>query len=202
MSRSLRPDRCTGKESPRTGEATPAAKSPADDAVPRVDWPGALCVFATGALLLTALVQGGIAWPWLSAPSLALLGAARLFQLPLIVGVQSTVGWAERGTTTSSVLFCRQVGQSVGAALFGAVANGVLAARLASGADLDSAACALDDPAPLGADATEELRHAVAAAVGSVHLGAACAVGLAPLVLLFLAPRRFPVLSEATPDRD
>ena len=58
-----------------------------------------------------------------------LLGAALgLFQLPLIVGVQSTVGWSERGTTTASVLFCRQVGQSIGAALFGAVANGVLAA--------------------------------------------------------------------------
>ncbi|MEU7279269.1 MFS transporter [Streptomyces sp. NPDC045431] len=279
----------------------------------RVDWPGALAVFATGTLLLTALVQGGVAWPWLSAPSLALFagaallaalavvierraadpiipgwvwrrrtiaavnlalgalgllmvaptvfvptyaqtvlglgpiaagfvlsamtlswpitaafsnrlytrigfrltavtgitlamlvllafpllpypgepwqpalimlllgGALGLFQLPLIVGVQSTVPWSERGTTTASVLFCRQVGQSLGAALFGALANAVLTARLPSGD--------LNDPATL-------TPRAVDAAVDHVFTAAAGAALLALLVLLILAPRRFPVLS-------
>ncbi|MFE7647083.1 MFS transporter [Streptomyces phaeoluteigriseus] len=290
----------------------------------RVDWAGALAVFATGGVLLTALVQGGVAWPWLSAPSLALfagglalaglvvvierraaepiipgwvwrrrtiaavnltlgalgllmvaptvflptyaqavldldpvtagfvlsvwtlswplsaalsqhvyrrigfrdsallgigaatlillafpflpypgevwqptllmllLGAALgLFQLPLLVGVQSTVGWSERGTTTASVLFCRQSGQTIGAALFGAVANGVLAARLGGAGDLDSVARDLDAGAP-----AEATRHAVADAVHAVYLGAAGAAALAFLVLLCVAPRRFPVLSE------
>ncbi|PBC63273.1 MFS transporter [Streptomyces sp. Tue6028] len=289
---------------------------------PRIDWAGALAVFACGGVLLTALVQGGVAWDWLSAPSLALFttglaliavvvaverraaepiipgwvwrrrtiaavnlalgalgllmvaptvflptyaqavlglapiaagfvlsvwtlswpvsaalsqhvyrrigfrntamlgigtatllllafpflpypgepwqpallmlllgGALGLFQLPLIIGVQSTVGWAERGTTTASVLFCRQTGQTVGAALFGAVANGVLAARLGGSGDLDSVTRALDSGAP-----AEHLRHAVADAVHAVYLGAACAAALAFLVLLFVAPRRFPVL--------
>jgi multidrug resistance protein len=41
---------------------------------PRIDWAGALAVFACGGVLLTALVQGGVAWAWLSAPSLALFG--------------------------------------------------------------------------------------------------------------------------------
>ncbi|MGW0122885.1 MFS transporter [Streptomyces sp. NPDC003327] len=287
----------------------------------RVDWAGALAVFATGALLLTALVQGGVAWPWLSAPSLGLLGGAAalaaltvvverraaepiipgwvwrrrsiaavnlalgalgllmvapavflptyaqsvlglgpiaagfvlsswtlswpvaaalsnrvytrigfrrtailgislalalllafpflpfpgepwqpallmlllggalgLFQLPLIVGVQSTVPYEERGTTTASVLFCRQVGQSVGAALFGAVANAVLAARLGADTDLDTLAPALAT--------TDEIRRAVDAAVDYVYLGAAAAAALALLTLLTLAPRRFPVLEE------
>ncbi|MEU9668612.1 MFS transporter [Streptomyces bobili] len=290
----------------------------------RVDWAGALAVFATGGVLLTALVQGGVAWPWLSAPSLALfagglalaglvvvierraaepiipgwvwrrrtiaavnltlgalgllmvaptvflptyaqavldldpvsagfvlsvwtlswplsaalsqhvyrrigfrdtallgigaatlillafpflpypgsawqptllmllLGAALgLFQLPLIVGVQSTVGWSERGTTTASVLFCRQSGQTIGAALFGAVANGVLAARLGGAGDLDSVARDLEAGAP-----AEATRHAVAEAVHAVYLGAAGAAALAFLVLLCVAPRRFPVLGE------
>lgn len=297
----------------------------------RIDWAGALAVFACGGVLLTALVQGGVAWPWLSAPSLALfcggallivavvvierraaepiipgwvwrrrtiaavnlslgalgvlmvaptvflptyaqsvlglapvaagfvlsvmtlswpvsaalsqhvyrrigfrdtaligiggaglvllafqalpfpgsawqpalimllLGAALgLFQLPLIVGVQSTVGWAERGTTTASVLFCRQIGQTLGAAVFGAVANTVLASRLGGSGDLDSVARALDDPRSLTAEAADQLRRAVDSAVESVYLGAACAAGVALLVLLFLAPRRFPVLD--TPD--
>lgn len=290
----------------------------------RVDWAGALAVFACGGVLLTALVQGGVAWPWLSAPSLALfatglalvavvvlverraaepiipgwvwrrrtiaavnlalgalgllmvaptvflptyaqsvlglapvaagfvlsvwtlswpisaalsqhvyrrigfrntamlgigaaalilfaflflpypgqawqpallmllLGAALgLFQLPLIVGVQSTVGWAERGTTTASVLFCRQTGQTIGAAVFGAVANGVLAARLGGASDLDSVTWALDS-----GTAPEVTRRAIADAVHAVYLGASCAAALAFLVLLFLAPRKFPVLKD------
>lgn len=293
---------------------------------PRVDWAGALAVFACGGVLLTALVQGGVAWPWLSWPStaffgtglaLALLvvvierraaepivpgwvwrrptiaavnvalgalgllivvptvflpmyaqsvlgltpiaagfvlsvwtlswpvsaalsqhvyrrigfrdtallgigaaalillafpflpypgspwqptllmlllgGALGLFQLPLIVGVQSTVGWSERGTATASVLFCRQTGQTIGAALFGAIANGVLAARLGGAGDLDSVARSLDSGA-----SGEHVRRAVADAVHSVYFGAACAAGLAFLVLLFLAPRRFPVIKDPT----
>ncbi|MEU9334965.1 MFS transporter [Streptomyces sp. NPDC048290] len=292
---------------------------------PRVDWAGALAVFACGGALLTALVQGGVAWPWLSAPSLALFGAGAalaalvvvverraaepiipgwvwrrrtiaavnlalgalgllmvapavflpmyaqsvlglgpvgagvvlsvwtlswpisaalsqhvyrrigfrdtamigmglatlllsafpflpypgqawqptllmlllgaalgLFQLPLIVGVQSTVGWAERGTATASILFCRQTFQTVGAAVFGAVANGVLAARLGGGAgDLDAVAHGLGTGA-----VPEATRRAVADAVHAVYLGAALAAALAFLILLTVAPRRFPVLKE------
>ncbi|MFJ2726658.1 MFS transporter [Streptomyces collinus] len=290
----------------------------------RVDWAGALAVFACGGVLLTALVQGGVAWPWLSAPSLALAGtglalagvvvgverwaaepiipgwvwrrrtiaavnlalgalgllmvapsvflptyaqsvlglgpaaaglvlcvwtltwsasaalsqhvyrrigfrdtallgiglgalilfafpflpypgswwqpmllmlllggALGLFQLPLIIGVQSTVGWAERGTTTASVLFCRQTGQTVGASVFGAVANGVLAARLGGAGDLESVTRALD-----AGTAPETTRRAIAAAVHAVYLGAAGAAALAFVVLLVVAPRRFPVRPE------
>ncbi|SFF06055.1 Multidrug resistance protein [Streptomyces mirabilis] len=291
---------------------------------PRIDWAGALAVFACGGVLLTALVQGGVAWDWLSAPSLALFGtglaligavvvierraaepiipgwvwrrrtiaavnlalgalgllmvaptvflptyaqavlglapvaagfvlsvwtlswpvsaalsqhvygrigfrntamlgigtatlillafpllpypgepwqpallmlllggALGLFQLPLIIGVQSTVGWEERGTTTASVLFCRQTGQTIGATLFGAIANGVLAARLGGAGDLDAVTRALDSGAP-----AEHVRHAVADAVHAVYLGAAGAAALAFLVLLFVAPRRFPVIKN------
>ncbi|MGW7208048.1 MFS transporter [Streptomyces sp. NPDC054837] len=291
---------------------------------PRVDWAGALAVFACGGVLLTALVQGGVAWPWLSAPSLALFGtglalvavvvlverraaepiipgwvwrrrtiaavnlalgalgllmvaptvflptyaqsvlglapvaagfvltiwtlswpvsaalsqhvyrrigfrntamlgmgaaalilfafpflpypgrawqptllmlllgaALGLFQLPLIIGVQSTVVWSERGTTTASVLFCRQTGQTIGAALFGAVANGVLSARLGGVSDLDSVTRALDSGA-----GSEPLRRAIADAVHAVYLGAAGAAALAFVVLLVLAPRKFPVITE------
>ncbi|MGJ5755335.1 multidrug resistance protein [Streptomyces puniciscabiei] len=302
----------------------PGREKAEDGGHARVDWAGALAVFACGGVLLTALVQGGVAWPWLSAPSLALFGtglalvavvvvverraaqpiipgwvwrrrtiaavnlalgalgllmvapsvflptyaqsvlglapvaagfvlsvwtlswpvsaalsqhvyrrigfrdtallgiglaalilcafpllpypgswwqptllmlllgaALGLFQLPLIVGVQSTVGWSERGTTTASVLFCRQTGQTVGASLFGAVANGVLAARLGGAGDLDSVTRALD-----AGTAPEATRRAIADAVHAVYLGAAAAAALAFLVLLLVAPRRFPVREE------
>ena len=153
----------------------------------------AMLGIGTAALILFAfpfLPYPGQAWqPMLL---MLLLGAALgLFQLPLIVGVQSTVGWTERGTTTASVLFCRQTGQTVGAAVFGAVANGVLAARLGGAGDLDSVTRALD-----AGTAPEATRRALADAVHAVYLGAAGAAALAFLVLLFLAPRKFPVLGD------
>ncbi|NEE40240.1 MFS transporter, partial [Streptomyces sp. SID7982] len=115
-----------------------------------------------------------------------------------------TVGWAERGTTTASVLFCRQVGQSIGAALFGAVANGALAARLLDApvdglpGDLDAVTRALEDPGAFSAAATDHVRRAVDAAVDYVYIGAAGAAALALLALITLAPRRFPIITEPT----
>ncbi|MDX6764264.1 MFS transporter, partial [Streptomyces sp. F8] len=141
--------------------------------------------------------------PWQPALIMLLLGASLgLFQLPLIVGVQSTVGWAERGTTTASVLFYRQVGQSVGAALLAAVANATIAARLSDAPapglprHLDDVAEALEHPALLPRAAADHLREAVAAAVEHIFLGATAAAVAALLVLLLVAPRRFPVLPE------
>ncbi|NUP16653.1 MAG: MFS transporter [Streptomyces sp.] len=318
-------NRARGGEADGGADTTDTAVTTGTRARARVDWAGALAVFACGGVLLTALVQGGVAWPWLSGPSIALFGtglalaavvvvverraadpiipgwvwrrrtiaavnlalgalgllmvaptvflptyaqsvlglapvaagfvlsvwtlswpvsaalsqhvyrrigfrntamlgigsaslillafpflpypgaawqpallmlllgaALGLFQLPLIVGVQSTVGWSERGTATASVLFCRQTGQTVGAAVFGAVANGVLAARLGGASDLDSVTRALDS----GGTAPEATRRAIADAVHAVYLGASCAAALAFLVLLLLAPRRFPVLTD------
>ncbi|MCB5907587.1 MFS transporter [Streptomyces pinistramenti] len=326
-------------EDPRRAAAGETGRSPGAAAKPRVDWPGALAVFACGGLLLTALVQGGTAWPWLSPPSLLLfagsalcaaatvlierraaepvipgwvwrrrtiaavnlslgalgllmvaptvflptyaqsvlgigptaagfvlsvmtlswpvsaalsshvyrrigirncallgisaaalillafpllpypgapwqpalimlaLGAALgLFQLPLIIGVQSSVGYSERGTATASILFCRQVGQSIGAALFGALANTTLNDRLAhapsdirSGlpGDLDAVSHALEHAGGLTARAADYLRRSVALTVDHVYLGAAAAAVLALIALLLLAPRRFPVHADA-----
>ncbi|MFF8813408.1 MFS transporter [Streptomyces pactum] len=316
----------------------PARPRPPAGQRPPVDRAGALGVFVTGGLLLTALVQGGVAWPWLSAPSLALfagaaaaaaltvraerraaepiipgwvwrrrtiaavnlalgalgllmiaptvflptyaqtvlglgpvaagfvlsamtlswpisaalsdrvynrtgfrrcaalgislaaatllafpllpypgaawqpallmlaLGAALgLFQLPLIIAVQSSVQWAERGTATASILFCRQVGQCVGAALFGAVANLTLAGRLADAPaeirpalpdDLDAVSHALENRDTLDEPAAAYLRRSVDTVTDHVHLGAAAAALLALLALLLLAPRHFPVHPE------
>ncbi|MDX2853728.1 MFS transporter [Streptomyces sp. PA03-3a] len=139
-------------------------------------------------VVLVMLPYAGPAWQ----PTLVMLllgGALGLFQLPLIVGVQSTVPWSERATATSSILFCRQVGQSVGAAVFGAVANATLASRLhGSGTDLDSIAGL--------AHADEQVRRAVAVAVNHVYAGAAVAAVLSLAAVLFVAPRRFPVLED------
>jgi EmrB/QacA subfamily drug resistance transporter len=133
------------------------------------------------------LPYAGPAWQP-TALMLLLGGLLGIFQLPLIVAVQSSVGWAERATATSSIFFCRQVGQSVGAALFGAIANATLAHHLGSSAvslnDLGSAAV------------SEAVRHAVSAAVSHVFVGATVAGVLAVAALVFVAPRHFPVMAE------
>jgi EmrB/QacA subfamily drug resistance transporter len=48
---------------------------------------------------------------------------------PTLIAGQSSVGFAERGVVTGSNTFLRSVGSAVGVAVFGAVANGVLAGR-------------------------------------------------------------------------
>ena len=49
---------------------------------------------------------------------------------PGIVAAQSAVTWRNRGVATGTNMFSRSVGSAVGVAIFGAVANGIIAARL------------------------------------------------------------------------
>jgi EmrB/QacA subfamily drug resistance transporter len=51
---------------------------------------------------------------------------------PGVVAAQSSVDWRSRGVVTGANMFARSVGSAVGVAVFGAVANGVVAARLGS----------------------------------------------------------------------
>lgn len=52
------------------------------------------------------------------------------------------------------------------------------------------------------AGAAEQLRRAVDAAVDYVYVGAATAAGVALLVLVFVAPRRFPVIADRPEDEE
>lgn len=50
---------------------------------------------------------------------------------PGVVAAQSSVGWKSRGVVTGASMFARSVGSAVGVAVFGAVANAVVAGRIA-----------------------------------------------------------------------
>lgn len=64
---------------------------------------------------------------WQPVLGSALMGAGMgLILSPLLVGLQNTVGWSERGTITGGAMFARYLGQSLGAAVFGAITNAVL----------------------------------------------------------------------------
>jgi EmrB/QacA subfamily drug resistance transporter len=53
-----------------------------------------------------------------------------LLSTPLLVGLQSVVGWNYRGVVTGSNMFARQFGQTIGAAIFGSIINASLAGWL------------------------------------------------------------------------
>ena len=84
-----------------------------------------LVVAGTGALALLA-----------HRPSVAIVAVTcfvtglgmGLVATPSLIAAQASVGWNERGVATGTNMFARSLGSAVGAAVLGAVANGVVAA--------------------------------------------------------------------------
>jgi EmrB/QacA subfamily drug resistance transporter len=113
---------------------------------------------------------------------------------PVVVAVQSVVGWERRGVVTGTNMFSRSMGSAIGAALFGAIANATLTHRYAD------APVALKGSLPSSVDGTSSaLSHpgAVADFVrtslydASHHVFVALAVTAVLLVgALALLPRR------------
>jgi MFS family permease len=126
-----------------------------------------------------------------------------LLSTALLVGVQSTVGWERRGVVTGANMFSRYLGQSLGAALFGAVFNAAVAERLAGAPaaiagrlpqGVNDVIGALNDSAT-GAPAKAYLRDAIELATRHLFVGMALISALAFLVLL-VVPRHFPELPQ------
>jgi EmrB/QacA subfamily drug resistance transporter len=123
------------------------------------------CWLITGTLMLITLEpQRGVLW---AAAGALLIGVGMGFTITaFVVSIQASVGWGERGAATSSFMFMRIVGQSMGAALFGAALNFGLTQR---GADT-GAISRLMEPALRHALGTAELARLVAVIAGSLHL--------------------------------
>jgi EmrB/QacA subfamily drug resistance transporter len=126
-------------------------------------------------------------------PLLAGLGAALigigmgLTNNTYTVSIQGSVGWAQRGVATSTMSFMRQVGQSIGAAVFGGTINAQLTASGASGDTVDR----IMDPAlrhTLAADAIAPLTQAIANGLHYVYVIIAV-LALGVLATAFLLPR-------------
>jgi EmrB/QacA subfamily drug resistance transporter len=87
-------------------------------------------VLAAGSALLLLSVTGADS-VLLTAGSCLLIGVGLgLTATPALIAAQSSVGYAERGVVTGANLFARSIGSAVGVAIFGAVANSVLAGRV------------------------------------------------------------------------
>ena len=129
-----------------------------------------------------------------------------LLSTPMLVGVQSFVGWQQRGVVTGANIFSRYLGQSLGAALCGAIFNGAIAQSLAAAPaallaelphDIDAVIGSLQGQA-LPAAADHYLRLAIYTATHHVYVGLAV-VALLTLVAVLLTPRHFPAAIETSP---
>ncbi len=85
------------------------------------------------------------------------------------VAIQGTVDWSQRGVATSTMSFMRQVGQSVGAAVFGGTVNARLAGA-GAGADMVDRIMDPAQRAAISAAAMKPLTQAVAAGLHSVYI--------------------------------
>lgn len=65
---------------------------------------------------------------WLVAASCFVVGIGLgLVATPTLIAAQSSVDWEERGVVTGTNLFMRSIGSAVGVAIFGAIANSIIA---------------------------------------------------------------------------
>lgn len=151
---------------------------------------GAVLLMAGAGFLITLHRDSPFAW-LLPAPVLVGLGMGFCNQT-FLLATQGSVGWNERGVATSSFLFSRTIGQSLGAALGGAILNFGIA-REAPGAG--DALGRLLDPArraSLGADTVARLSETIAVSLHDVYVIVGLLAGLALVATLLLPARLSP----------
>jgi EmrB/QacA subfamily drug resistance transporter len=106
-----------------------------------------------------------------------------------IVSIQASVGWSERGMATSSTMFMRIVGQSVGAAVFGAILNFGIYYRLPEAGDAVNRLMAPAARQSLAAGEIARLSEAVGSSLHVVYLIGG-AVAVVSLILALALPSR------------
>jgi MFS family permease len=141
-----------------------------------------------GCLLLVTLTpeRGPL---WASVGSLVVGIGMGCCNTSYIVAIQAAVPWHQRGAATSSCMFMRFIGQSVGVASFGAVLNLTLRHRAP---DLAGMADHLLDPAhrsELAPDVLQRLTDAIAAGLHNDYL-LACVLAALTLLLSSMLPAR------------
>jgi EmrB/QacA subfamily drug resistance transporter len=151
---------------------------------------GALMLIAGTAFLI--LLNRDSDFLWLAAGTLLVGFGMGFCNQTFLLAMQGSVGWNERGVATASFLFSRTIGQSVGAALGGAILNfGVARQGPAAGDALER----LLDPArhmSLSAETIAQLGGAIAGALHEVYIIAGVLAALALVTALLLPARISP----------
>ena len=146
---------------------------------------GGLSLIA-GSVMLAALEPSrGLAWA--IAGSFVIGIGMGFCNTAFVVSIQASVDWNQRGVATSSFMFMRIVGQSVGAVVFGAVLNFDLYRRAPEAADLVNR---LLNPGLRRGLGSAELAYLSDAIASSLHLVfvLACVAAVVTLVLAWALP--------------
>jgi MFS family permease len=139
-----------------------------------------------GSLLLIMLTpERGV---WWAVAGCVLVGLGLGFtNTTYLVSVQSSVGWHERGVATSSNLFARLMGQSLGAAVFGSILNYGVYRQVPGSSGLVEKLMEPSLRETLGAAEAQTLLAALAHALHDVYLLTGL-FGFAVFVLAFFVP--------------
>lgn len=135
---------------------------------------------------------------WMLVGTQLLLGAGfGLISTPLLVGVQSTVSYRDRGVVTGTNMFCRYFGQSIGAALLAVIFNQVIQNKMEKApsqllAELPGVNKVVDvlQSKASSAELVGFLREAFFDATHSVYI-TLTVVAVISLIILLLTPARF-----------
>lgn len=142
---------------------------------------GALCLIAGSTAFVIMRPQDGLGWAVTGA---LVIGAGMgLCNTAFLVSSQAAVPWAKRGAATSSCLFFRFIGQSMGAASFGAVLNLTIEHAAPGAAKLVDR---LLEPALRATLPVAERSRLIGLVAGGLHNAYALAVLLAVLTLLLV----------------
>ena len=148
---------------------------------------GGISLIAGSLVLIMMTPESGLLWVGAGA---FLLGVGMGFcNTAFIVSIQASVGWNERGMATSSTMFMRIVGQSVGAAVFGAILNFGIYSQLPEAGDAVNRLMSPAARQSLGATEIARLTEAVGASLHVVYVIAGL-VAVVSLVLAFALPAR------------
>ncbi|MFF5231677.1 MDR family MFS transporter [Dactylosporangium sp. NPDC000521] len=134
---------------------------------------------------------------WLTVACFVIGVGLGLMSSPILVALQSVVGWDRRGVVTGTNMFFRSIGSAVGGAVFGAIANTTLdrrfavappgvRERLSGGADATDVVLKAKGTQPA---VLEYVRGSLFAATHHVFIALACVAVLGAGALL-LMPRR------------
>lgn len=92
--------------------------------------------FMIAGSLLMVLLDPSRPVTWAIAASIVMGFGMGLTNNCFVVSIQVNAAWEERGVATSSIVYSRIVGQSVGTAAFGGILNAGLAGHIQAGGDL------------------------------------------------------------------
>lgn len=109
-----------------------------------------------------------------------------------IVSVQASVGWNERGMATSATMFMRILGNSLGAAIFGAILNFGVYSRVPDAGDAVNRLMSPAGRQSLAAAEIVRLAEAVGSSLHVVYLIAALVAVISLVLALLLPPRLSP----------